>query len=333
MDRTANGTATASSPRLDEKPDDETPDDNRQVLMVDDSKRDIRLVEYYLQNKTDLSADFQFCLSLDMAYQYIEGFHPDVLLLDYQFDHGATGFDVLKTLRQSTNLQVPVIILTAFNLEELSSRAFRLGAVEFLSKQDMTPGTLEFAIQNAFRDDRDAEENGSENHQRSRKKDSLTGLFNRNAMRGFLKREKDRNKKMTFAMIFIDVDDFQFLVQRHGHVLGNYILSRIGAILRSEVRPTDLAVRYGGDEFCVLQKVMDEKESMNLARRLVDRFDRDLTEGPSGDPINMSCSMGVSFLDADAPDENMIESLILSSDEALRNARFESGNSFFVDRL
>ncbi len=274
--------------------------------------------------------DFHCCLSLNMAPQYIDGHDPDVLLLDYQFEHEQTGFDMLKRLRQE-NTGVPVVVLTAFNLVEIASRAFRLGAVDFLSKKDMTPDTLASAVNKALR--RSGEEQfPSSGDRKGGRKDPLTGLYNRKEMKVFLERELSRNEKVQIAMLFIDVDDFQFLVQRHGHEMASYVLSQIGDVLQDEVRPSDMPVRFGGDEFCVLQKIMDVGESVDLAEQLVTRFDRDLSEGPSGEPIEVSCSMGISFLDADEPKRGMIQSLIYLTDDALRNARFKPGNSYFVKK-
>ena len=83
--------------------------------------------------------------------------------------------------------------------------------------------------------------------------DPLTGLGNRRAFDQRLVHECDSlTPQTTIAMVIIDVDHFKRVNDRFGHACGDAVLCRVGAILRSVLRPGDLALRLGGDEFCAV---------------------------------------------------------------------------------
>ena len=83
--------------------------------------------------------------------------------------------------------------------------------------------------------------------------DPLTGLGNRRAFDQRLVHECDSlTPQTTIAMVIIDVDHFKRVNDRFGHACGDAVLCRVGAILRSVLRPDDLALRLGGDEFCAV---------------------------------------------------------------------------------
>ncbi len=83
--------------------------------------------------------------------------------------------------------------------------------------------------------------------------DPLTGLGNRRAFDQRLVHECDSlAPQTTIAMVIIDVDHFKRVNDRFGHACGDAVLCRVGAILRSVLRPGDLALRLGGDEFCAV---------------------------------------------------------------------------------
>ena len=83
--------------------------------------------------------------------------------------------------------------------------------------------------------------------------DPLTGLGNRRAFDQRLVHECDNlTPQTTIAMVIIDVDQFKAVNDRFGHACGDAVLCRVGAIIRSVLRPEDLALRLGGDEFCAV---------------------------------------------------------------------------------
>ena len=84
--------------------------------------------------------------------------------------------------------------------------------------------------------------------------DSLTGLATLRVLRDRLTYEVERSKRSGegFAVLFIDLDRFKDVNDRYGHEAGNAVLRSVATEIRGAVRASDLAARYGGDEFVVL---------------------------------------------------------------------------------
>ena len=95
--------------------------------------------------------------------------------------------------------------------------------------------------------------------------DALTGLTSRRylheALRRTLKAAQRRHEPV--SVIFVDVDDFKGLNDRHGHAYGDRVLSELGKVLLEAARGEDTCVRYGGDEFCVVLANSTEEQARN----------------------------------------------------------------------
>ena len=74
-----------------------------------------------------------------------------------------------------------------------------------------------------------------------------------------------RREGQTLSVVMIDVDNFKRLNDAHGHEAGDYALQRIAAVLRSALRASDLACRYGGEEFTV---VMPDVDASGAAQKM-----------------------------------------------------------------
>ena len=99
--------------------------------------------------------------------------------------------------------------------------------------------------------------------------DRVTGLFNRHAGELALEREvaRARRTRAPFSLVLIDVDHFKNVNDRHGHAAGDEVLKQVSAILTSTFRASDLAVRWGGDEFLVFLPDVPVGGAMVFAER------------------------------------------------------------------
>lgn len=79
-------------------------------------------------------------------------------------------------------------------------------------------------------------------------KDSLTGLANRRHLGQFM----SALEKGTVALLMVDIDHFKLVNDRYGHMTGDKVLTDAAALLATHVRSTDIAARFGGEEFCVV---------------------------------------------------------------------------------
>ena len=100
--------------------------------------------------------------------------------------------------------------------------------------------------------------------------DDLTQIANHRSLVNFLKSEilfSNRNDKALSIAIF-DIDDFKIVNDTKGHLVGNSVLVDIAGIINSSVRDTDLAGRYGGEEFMVIFSNADIMTASKIAERI-----------------------------------------------------------------
>ena len=108
--------------------------------------------------------------------------------------------------------------------------------------------------------------------------DPLTGLPNRTYFRTALENaatSANENPARSYATLFIDLDDFKLINDRHGHATGDEVLRQAATRIKSQLRDEDLAARLGGDEFAVLIAGVSTPEAIDdITRRLLDELAR-----------------------------------------------------------
>lgn len=125
--------------------------------------------------------------------------------------------------------------------------------------------------------------------------DALTGLANYREFMDTLERELRRAERSrhSFAVLLLDLDDLKQINDRAGHLAGNRALKRLAAVMRQQCRSTDLAARYGGDEFAVV--LIDSDQQM--AEGVAERIESSVRADGGAPPI--SVSIGVAVYPAD----------------------------------
>ena len=151
--------------------------------------------------------------------------------------------------------------------------------------------------------------------------DGLTGLPNRRMMEVHLSqllREAPVDGTHV-ALLYMDLDRFKLVNDTHGHSHGDELLVKVAQRLRSNVRPTDLVTRIGGDEFMiVLGHVVSVSQALDLAHRL-----RSCLRAPfvvRGMDFYVSSSIGLAFASGDDPGATA-EALVRDADTAMYEAK------------
>ncbi len=158
--------------------------------------------------------------------------------------------------------------------------------------------------------------------------DDLTGLPNRRllAERAAAALATSELRKVSCAVMAIDLDGFKEVNDRYGHEVGDATLREIAARLTRVMRPQDTVARRGGDEFAVLvPDVGSNAEVERIATRLLQAVAQPVVQ-PGGRPVlNVSASIGIAL----APEQGRdLERLLQLADLAMYDAKLRGKNRF-----
>ncbi len=120
--------------------------------------------------------------------------------------------------------------------------------------------------------------------------DALTGLLNHGAFQRHLNEHLRRGAAETFAVLLLDLDRFKVYNDTLGHPAGDDLLVRIAGAIRTSLRDSDRAYRYGGDEFTILLHGTDAE----VARTIADRVGIAIAALTEGTPVHVTASVGFS---------------------------------------
>jgi diguanylate cyclase (GGDEF)-like protein len=165
--------------------------------------------------------------------------------------------------------------------------------------------------------------------------DPLTGVHARRFFETWIQKELHaafRNPQPV-SLLMIDVDHMKAINDEAGHLGGDRALRRIGGALRTAIRDSDVAGRYGGDEFSIILPHTDAAGAARVAERILASLAADHV-GSTDSDVAVRCSLGASTLQARADDPSaksaplgsayfqaVADDLIRSADAALYRAK------------
>lgn len=161
--------------------------------------------------------------------------------------------------------------------------------------------------------------------------DPLTGLPNRLAIRDRMNLEirRCRRQNSGLALLFLDLDGFKAVNDRHGHQLGDLLLFEVGQRLRLCIRDCDLLARLGGDEFLIL--LSDTGSPLDAGQRAAQRCIDALTlPFPiQGENLQIGVSIGIACIEPGSePSDLLADTLIAQADRAMYCAKGAGRNRY-----
>ena len=138
--------------------------------------------------------------------------------------------------------------------------------------------------------------------------DDLTGLYNYRYLQKALDLEIRRSEryKLSFSLIFIDLDRFKIVNDTRGHLVGSDVLRECADLLRHCVRDVDILFRYGGDEFTVLLVEASATNAALVAERIRATFEDFHFQQESGAPMRLTATIGYATYPENACDKKSI---------------------------
>ncbi len=146
--------------------------------------------------------------------------------------------------------------------------------------------------------------------------DDLTGLFNARYFDEVLDIEIRRAQRFgtPLALVFMDLDHFKLVNDRHGHLVGSRVLAEIGNLIKRRIRDIDCAARYGGDEFVIVLPQTEKKGAYELVTDLLERIRKHVLLTENGAQVRVTASFGIAILPEDADNKH---DLIRLADELM----------------
>ena len=152
-------------------------------------------------------------------------------------------------------------------------------------------------------------------------RDFLTGLYNHRYFQEQLAHEVERAQRYGhhLSVLMLDVDRFKQVNDTYGHLMGDTLLSYVARLISAKVRSSDVAARYGGDEFAVVLPETDQRKAIAVAEKLrkavsADRHWQGALLGNLG--------VGICFGVASFPDDGRTaDDLLVCADRRLYSAK------------
>lgn len=296
-------------------------ENHKNILVIEDNDFDKSFLKELLKDTDDEAYNLVFASSIGVALMRAKLQPFDLILLDYHLPDG-TAPEFISNFKEF--LDIPIIVLTGYNLKMMEDTSLVSGAMDYIPKDDLTEGLLKRSIRFALERQKEL----SEIKERSLT-DPLTGCYNRYALEGLFKNNfvKAKNKDFVSAFLMIDFDGFKKLNDQHGHVIGDEALKLVAQSLTEfgkERAHKDFLIRFGGDEFIYLTTGHKDKiELINFAERIIEKHKKPFIL--NGEENLLPLSIGISVFGEHGADH---ETLIKQADAALYRAKKMSGASY-----
>jgi diguanylate cyclase (GGDEF)-like protein len=259
------------------------------ILVVDDSSISRHIFKYMLRKNGYMVVTAE---NGKDAVKKLHSHHPDLVVTDCVMPE-MDGFEFTRYIKTNKDFfRIPVLMVTALASKDDAVRGLAEGANDYIAKPFDEPEVVA-RINVHLRTRRLIKELEKEKKQlalalvdveKARGEleqlatvDALTGLPNRRRLEQFLVESWSmaRREKKPVSVIMMDVDHFKLFNDGYGHAKGDECLKRVGAALMTTVqRDTDLAARFGGEEFCVVLPNTSEDGARKVAEEIRQAVER-----------------------------------------------------------
>jgi two-component system chemotaxis family response regulator WspR len=310
------------------------------VLLVDDQTIVAEAIRRMLGDQADI--ELHHCADVALALPMARGVRPAVILQDLVMP-GANGFDLVRMFRgEPETSNIPIMVLSSREDPRDKSRAFELGASDYLVK---IPDKVELVarvraharsfIAQLERDEayraldaaRAQLEATNRELQRLTTVDALTQLANRRYLDETLDLEwrRCRRESTPLSLILGDVDHFKNYNDAYGHLAGDDCLRQVALALQSAVRASGaLVARYGGEELAVVLPRTAGTNALAVAQELRARVE-ELAIPHIASPYGIvTLSLGVACCSPES--DETIADLVGATDQALYQAKHDGRN-------
>lgn len=217
--------------------------------------------------------------------------HPDISLVITDYNMPVMdGMELTLEIRKTyTKNDLNILAISSNEDSEISAMFLKNGANDYISKP-FSKEEFSCRINNVL----EAKENFDTitNHST---RDFLTGLYNRRYFYEDMGKYIDQNNQNgeKFAIAMVDIDNFKAINDSYGHDTGDKVIVTLSEILRTETNHRDLVSRFGGEEFCVVLKNINQYSALDIFERIRKEVEDTTTISDKGENIKFTISIGV----------------------------------------
>lgn len=244
----------------------------------------------------------------------------DAFIDVYLLDEEQSLIENILTPDESTEFWMRSLVLIVFVLMGIFSRHVLLKQIEL----DSLLMDYQVHLESMIRERTESLQNKTRELELLASTDSLTGLLNRRKFSETLNLEIKRfiRYKKAFSLINIDIDHFKKVNDTYGHDIGDKVITAFADILKQNIRDSDSAARWGGEEFLILIIETRAEEAIEITEKLLALI-RETQIEPVG---NTTASIGVTSVRQGDTEE----SILIRSDQALYKAKDNGRNRIEV---
>ncbi len=310
------------------------------ILLVDDQPMIAEVIRRALALE-DL--DFHYCQNPTEALKIADKLRPTLILQDLVMPE-IDGLTMVKFYRSNPSTAlVPIIVLSTKEEPEIKSKAFELGANDYLVK---LPDKIELIARiryhsqayinqrqrdEAFKALRKSQQRLAQANkilQRLSSLDGLTGIPNRRRFDQLLKKEWLRaiRHSSSISIIMLDIDFFKLFNDTYGHQGGDDCLKQVAETLEKSIhRETDMVARYGGEEFVAILPETGVQGALEVAKNMCSKVE-DLHIPHESSKVTDHLTISVGVATAVPERSSQPETLIAAADQALYEAKNNGRN-------
>ena len=246
----------------------------------------------------------------------------DLVITDFYLNGELTGGDLLYAIRTRfhySQQELPVLVITGNDDQATQVEVFHAGGNDFVSKpiiEEVIMARIRLLLM--IRHQFEALKQQAESMRWIAATDSLTGVRSKRYLVDNGEEFIQNSAYQTVWAMLIDIDFFKKINDTLGHITGDHVLAELGSKLNKSF-PTDMVVRFGGEEFSILMKNKSPAEALKQAETLR----KDIEKFKPSD-VELTISIGLASM-ADHPDSNLTQILALA-DKALYHSK-ENGRN------
>ncbi len=304
--------------------------DSPSVLLVEDSEKDARLIQNYLEGqpyRISIARDGEETISV------VQRERTDLILLDINLSD-MDCFEIcrrLKGMHQSRN--IPIIMITRLQDMENMDMCIEPGVDDYLIKpinfRELRARINILLKKKLYMDTFYSNYEGALNPSII---DPLTGLYNHPYFKRFLELEVKRSLRHGYpvGLVMIGIDEPDRYNDSCGRSTGDMILRELARVIKGNVREIDLAARYGDDEIAVILPYYNKDNALIVVERIRRAFaSHSFGDNAPVKPADINLCMGIAFCMTDA---STAEELVRNAGNMLYLARKERKNRVCIYR-